>query len=112
MKKHLHYRNVQRFRGELVFKAHRLLYHSTLGLRVTKKKEKTRFSFAKHPGVQGSGFRVQGPEFRVQGSGVGFQRSWFGVLDLGFMAKGLGDRASPPPSSGSKGRECLGEDVQ
>jgi len=31
---------VQRFRGGLVFKAHRLLYHSTLGLRVTKKKKK------------------------------------------------------------------------
>ena len=27
------------FRGGLVFKAHRLLYHSTLGLRVIKKKE-------------------------------------------------------------------------
>ena len=33
-------RNVQRFRGGLVFKAHRLLYHSTLGLRVIKKKKK------------------------------------------------------------------------
>ena len=33
------YRNVQRFRGGLVFKAHRLLYHSTLGLRVMKKKD-------------------------------------------------------------------------
>jgi len=32
------YRNVQRFRGGLVFKAHRLLYHLTLGLRVIKKK--------------------------------------------------------------------------
>ena len=32
--------NVQRFRGGLVFKAHRLLYHSTLGLRVVKKKKK------------------------------------------------------------------------
>ena len=30
---------VQRFRGGLVFKAHRLLYHSTLGLRVIKKKK-------------------------------------------------------------------------
>jgi len=30
------YRNVQQFRGGLVFKAHRLLYHSTLGLRVIK----------------------------------------------------------------------------
>jgi len=30
----------QRFRGGLVFKAHRLLYHSALGLRVIKKKKK------------------------------------------------------------------------
>jgi len=29
---------VKRFRGGLVFKAHRLLYHSTLGSRVIKKK--------------------------------------------------------------------------
>ena len=33
-------RNVQRFQGVLVFKAHRLLYHSTLGLTVIKKKKK------------------------------------------------------------------------
>jgi len=31
---------VQRFRGGLVFKAHILLYHSTLGLRVIQKKKK------------------------------------------------------------------------
>ena len=31
--------NVQWFRGGLVLKARRLLYHSTLGLRVIKKKE-------------------------------------------------------------------------
>ena len=31
-------RNVKPFRGGLVFKAHRLVYHSTLGLRVIKKK--------------------------------------------------------------------------
>ena len=31
--------NVKRFRGGLVFKAHRLVYHSTLGLRVIKKKK-------------------------------------------------------------------------
>ena len=37
------YRNMQRFRGGLVFKAHRLLNHSTLGFRVirTKKEERT-----------------------------------------------------------------------
>ena len=33
-------RNVKRFRGELVFKAHEILYRSTLGLRVIKKKKK------------------------------------------------------------------------
>ena len=38
-KKLLH-RNVLRFRCGLVFKAHRLVYHSTLGLRVIKKKKK------------------------------------------------------------------------
>ena len=31
---------MQRFRGGLVFKAHRRVYHSTLGLRVIKKKKK------------------------------------------------------------------------
>jgi hypothetical protein len=31
------YVNVQRFRGGLVCKAHRLFFHSTLGLRVIKK---------------------------------------------------------------------------
>jgi len=31
---------VKRFRGVLVFKAHRLVYHSTLGLRVMKKKKR------------------------------------------------------------------------
>ena len=34
------HRNIQRFRSGLVFKARRLLYHSTLGLRVIKKKKK------------------------------------------------------------------------
>ena len=33
-------RNVERFRGGLVFKAHRLLHHSTPGSRVIKKKKK------------------------------------------------------------------------
>ena len=35
---------MQRFRGGLVFKAHRLLYDSTLGLRVLKKKKKKKVS--------------------------------------------------------------------
>ena len=33
-------RNVKQFRGGLAFKAHRLLYHSTLGLRVIKKRRR------------------------------------------------------------------------
>jgi len=37
-------RNVERFREGLVFKAHRWLYHSTLGSRVIKKKKKKRQS--------------------------------------------------------------------
>ena len=35
------YRNVERFRGGLVVKARRLLYHSALGLRVIKRRERT-----------------------------------------------------------------------
>ena len=41
--------------GGLAFKAHRLLYHSTLGLRVIKKKKES---------VSGFGFRLQGSRFR------------------------------------------------
>jgi len=33
-------RNVKRFRGRLVFEAHKLSYHLTLGSRVMKKKKK------------------------------------------------------------------------
>ena len=36
-----HQRNVKRFRGGLVFKAHKWLYDSTLGLRVIKKRKKS-----------------------------------------------------------------------
>ena len=39
MEVQLLHRNVQRFRGGLVFKAHRLVYHSTLGSRVIKRKK-------------------------------------------------------------------------
>jgi len=62
---------VKRSRGGLVFKAHRLLYHSTLGLRVIKKKKRvenreeerpSRFSEARFSGsapgdlARGGGF--------------------------------------------------------
>ena len=65
------HRNVQRFGGGLVFKAHRLLYHSTLGLRVIKNEKKftvaRRCIASSRPdfGVSGFGFRVSGFGFRV-----------------------------------------------
>ena len=37
--------HVQRFRGDLVFEAHRLWYHSTLGSRVINKKKKKKRSW-------------------------------------------------------------------
>ena len=36
--------NVERFQGRLVFKAHKLLYHSTLGSRVIRGKHTLRMS--------------------------------------------------------------------
>ena len=69
--------NVQRFRGGLVFKAHRRLYHSTLDLRVIKKKKKvtgrrepcqpcpTPVSPPRDAPVQGFGFRVSGFNLRT-----------------------------------------------
>ena len=75
------YMNVHCFQGGLVFKARRLVHHSTLGLRVRNKEEAIRFQGAgcrvQGAGlrVQGSGFRVQGAGFRVQGDGLRVQGS-------------------------------------
>ena len=44
------------FRGGLVFKAHRLFYHSTLGVRVIKKKQDVQPAF-RGLWVGGLGFR-------------------------------------------------------
>ena len=46
-------RNMQRFRRELEFKAHKLLYHSTPGLRIMQKKEEK--SCLPEPGAPGAG---------------------------------------------------------
>jgi len=53
------YINVQRFRGGLVFKAHRLVYHSTLGVRVIKKKKRDTIALSTHPMIRDppAGFR-------------------------------------------------------
>jgi hypothetical protein len=44
--KQLLYINMQWFQSELIFKVHRLLYHSTLGLKVIKKKKFWRYPAA------------------------------------------------------------------
>ena len=51
--------------GGLVFKAHRLLYHSTLGLRVIKKKRRKVVVHRVEGRTLRSGFRVWGGGFRV-----------------------------------------------
>ena len=53
------HRNVQRFRGGLVFKAHRLLYHSTLGLRVIKKKKMVDIRVSGFENARLSGFKLR-----------------------------------------------------
>ena len=83
-------RNAKRFPGGLVFKAPRLLYHSTLGSRTIKKKKND------GPGVERVHCPLEGPvvvaadrhhvallEGRVHG--VGFR---FMVQDLGFRVHG------------------------
>ena len=71
---------MQRFRGELVFKAHRLLYHSTLGLRVIRKNKKFRVS----------SFRFAAQGFGVGGwwLGLGGESIWFRVSGFGFRVEG------------------------
>ena len=62
---------MERFRGGLIIKAHRLLYHSTLGSRVMKRKM----------------LRVSGGAHLVLGRGGG---TWLRVWGLGFEVQGLG----------------------
>ena len=89
---------MERFQEGLVFKAHRLLYHSALGLRIIKKQKKFNFAAMSNSAlfrvwgsgsrVQGSGLRVQGRGFRVQGSGFRVQGSGFRVQGSGFRVEG------------------------
>jgi len=53
-------RNVNRFRGGLVFKAHRLVYRSTLGSRVTKKKKKVLSSAISTPCLRQRRYGTEG----------------------------------------------------
>jgi len=50
--------NVKRFRGGLVCKAHRLLYHSTLGLGVIRKNKRDTAPYSRIPGM----ISIYGPD--------------------------------------------------
>ena len=79
---------MQWFRGGLVFQTDILLYHSTLGARIIKKKEKLPPPAA----LPGLGFRVWASGFEVQGSGFRVQGSGFWVWGVGLRAQGSGFR--------------------
>ena len=92
--------NMQRFRGGLVYKAHRLLYHSTLGLRVIKKSTSPPprrwrgAELALMPCFRGSGYCVK--SLRSSYTGLcphptrGCIPRWFEGYGLGFRGWGLG----------------------
>jgi len=63
--------NVQRFRGGLVFKAHKLVYHSTLGSRVIKKKKSV---VTPHQGMLSATCRARNKTQRSMQSGGSDQR--------------------------------------
>ena len=89
---HLLIRNVERFRGGLVLKAHGLLCHSTLGSRVKTKKRNTAgggfFFFALTCNtVWGVGFGVWGVGCGVWGVGCGVWGVGWGLLNLATNSK-------------------------
>ena len=59
---------MKRFRGGLVFKSHRLLYHSTLGSKVIKKRRRSK----------GAGVGLQGHSSCIRNSGFGLCVRAFG----------------------------------
>ena len=73
---------MNRFRGGLVSKDHRLLYHSTLGVRVIKKKKKKISQFCVEylvGRVYRLGFRVWGVRFGVEFRVSGSARTLFSI---------------------------------
>jgi len=59
---------MQRFRGGLVWKAHSLLYHSTLGLEITKKKKES------HQREGGGGRKIERARVKEEGRKSADQR--------------------------------------
>ena len=101
---------MQRFRVGLLFNSHRLLYHSTLGWRVKKKKNIAVYrvwlclGFRMGSGARfgdcarGSGFWIR---FGVSDRGLGFQSGLGFRIGLRVWYFGGTSRASPPTSNPS-----------
>ena len=73
---------MKRFRGGLVFEAHGLAYHTTLGWRVIKKKKKKGSGSGSKTGGLGGGGKVYDCGSRVRGL------EW--VWGMGFIVEGWG----------------------
>ena len=96
------YRDVQRFRGGLVFESRRLVYHSNLGLRVIQQKKRVLSAGGSGLSlglrVSGVGCRGLGVLFTERRGGCGFSRitpPFVGVP--GCSVQGcLADKKTPP----------------
>jgi len=106
---------VKRFRGGLVFKAHRLVYHSTLGSRVIKKKKDLGWRVTKNSRLESNkeekeGLVVGVPSFR---GGLVFKarRLWYSRLESNKKEAVPSSAASfsrwPTTSIRSHSRGCL-----
>ena len=77
-------RNVKRFRGGLVFKAHRLLFDSTLGSRVITKKKRRRTMPAGEASGKLRDASPSAPSSAIRVLGLGFEVWGFGFWVWGF----------------------------
>jgi len=96
-------RNVKRFRGGLVFEAHRLLYHSTLGLRVMKKKKKKKEGGGGWGPAESKNNHSSGGELSSGGEEIPpSQVATLGVRNTSVNVsakKDVWNRVSPPPGA-------------
>jgi len=96
----------QRFRGGLIFKAHRLMYHSTLRLRVIKKTSEMAWEAGCHPRssgkLSGCGSRFSDPVFRFRVSCSGIRVSESGFWVPGLASEIAWEAGCHPRSSGTR----------
>ena len=93
---------MQRFRGGLVFKAHRLVYHSTLGLGVIKKKKRAPSSSRRSTSAAAGGSSLEVLSGCIKDLGPGFQslrlsiQGVSGCINLGGCGGVLVGGMTPP----------------